>query len=293
MNDRTNHTQRRHYITATIGWVSVVLGSTTMLFVSAPVFAQSGAISQSYQTSSTSITQGTLLSLASKGSTVVVPAGTSNAASLVGVAASKPLVELSTGTSSSSKQSSVQVAVGGITEALVSNLNGAVYVGDKITASPVNGIGMKATAASEIIGIAQTNLSSVTTVTKSFAGTNGKTVGAKVGLLPIAVNVAYYSAAPAGGSISAFVPPFLQSLANSIAGKEVSPLRVLIGAMTLILGFATIVIMLYTGIRNGVISLGRNPLAADALRKGMADILITAVGILMVTGVVVAAVIAA
>ncbi len=270
--------------------------SVTLLltcFVSPIAFAASGAISESYRTSSSGITQGTLLSLVSKGSTVVTPASTSNAASLVGIAASKPLVELSAGTSSNGNQSGLQVAVGGTTEVLVSNLNGSVYVGDKITASPVNGIGMKATGAAEIVGVAQANLASVRTVTKTFAGTNGKTVSVKIGLLPVAINVAYYSAAPAGGSVSAFVPPFLQSLANNIAGKAVSPLRVLIGAITLILGFATIVMMLYTGIRSGVISLGRNPLAADALRKGMVDILITAVGILMVTGVVVAAVIVA
>jgi hypothetical protein len=255
-----------------------------------PVSAQSGAISQSYQTSSSAVAQGTLLSLTSRGSSVVVPAGSDNASNLVGIAASKPLLELS---GNAGSQANVQVVVGGSTEVLVSNLNGPVNVGDKITASPVSGLGMKATYASEIVGVAQTNLSSVKTVTKSFVGISGGNITAKVGLLPIAVNVAYYSAAPTGGSVSAFVPPFLQNLANSIAGKEVSPLRVLIGAITLVLGFATVVTMLYTGIRSGVISLGRNPLAADALRKGLIDILITAVGVLMVAGVIVAAVIAA
>lgn len=255
---------------------------------SASTFAAttSAAISQSYQTTSTNIVQGTLLSLPSKGSSSVGPAGSSTAGNLVGVAVSKPLVQLSTDT----QQHSVQVATGGTTNVLVSDINGPVYTGDKITASPVSGIGMKATAASEIVGVAQANLSSVKTVTKSFAGTNGKTVKAKVGLLPVAVNVAYYSAAPQG-SIAAYVPPFLQSLANGIAGKAVSPLRVLIGTIALILGFVTIIIMLYTGIRSGVISLGRNPLAADALRRGMVDILVTAMGVLVVAGVIVTAVI--
>lgn len=280
------------------GAIMLVFGTMTVLAVlildpsSAVAQSTTGAISQSYETNSTGISQGALLSLTSNGITAVAPASSSSASHLVGIAASKPLVELSSDSNARS-QHRVQVVVSGSTDALVSDLNGAVYAGDKITASPVSGVGMKAIRAGEIVGIAQASLSSVKTVTETFDGTNGEPVAAKVGLLPIAVNVAYYSAAPIGGSLAAFVPPFLQSLANSIAGKAVSPLRVLTGTVALILGFVTIAIMLYAGIRSGVISLGRNPLAADTLRKGMVDILITAVGILVVTGVIVTAVIAA
>ena len=270
-------------------WAYGILLLCFFLYIPATALATTGAISQSYNTSSTNITQGALLSLTSSNSGVVVPAnGNNNAANLVGVAASKPLLELS-----SSNQHSIQVVVGGTAMALVSNINGLVKVGDKIAASPVSGIGMKATSSSEIVGVAQANLSSVKTVTQSYAGTEGKTLRASIGLLPISVNVAYYSTAASGGSVSAFVPPFLQSVANAVAGKSISPLRVLIGTLTLLLGFVTIVIMLSVGIRSGVISLGRNPLAENALRRGMIDILLTALGVLVVTGVVVSAVVLA
>ncbi|HUB93623.1 MAG TPA: hypothetical protein VMB52_03915 [Verrucomicrobiae bacterium] len=266
-------------------YVLVVLLSILLSWVGSPALAasSSGAIAQSYQTTSAAISQGSLLSLTATGSTTVAPANTVNSSSLVGIATSAPLIELSSGA-----RNSIQVAVGGTNEALVSDVNGPVYAGDKITASPVSGIGMKATTASEIVGVAQANLTSVKTVTKFFTGTDGKQVSVNVGLLPIAINVGYYSAA-SQGSLSAYIPPFLQNLADSIAGKVVSPFRVLIGTATLLLGFVTIVIMLYTGIRSGVISLGRNPLAANALRRGMVDILVTAMGILIVTGVIVAA----
>jgi hypothetical protein len=204
----------------------------------------------------------------------------------VGVAVSKPLVELS-----SVGKNTVQAVVSGTADALVGDINGQIKTGDKITISPVGGIGMKASSSTEIVGIAQEDLSAVKTITKSFTSNNGATRTARIGLLPISVAVSYYSSASSSGSISAFVPPFLQSLANGISGKAVSPLRVLISTIALILGFVTIVTMLYTGIRSGVISLGRNPLAADALRRGMVDILVTAMGILVVTGVIVAAVI--
>ena len=115
----------------------------------------------------------------------------------------------------------------------------------------------------------------------------------RVGLVPVAINAVYYSAPSAGGSFAAYVPPFLQEVANSIAGRAVSPLRVLLGAAALLFGFFTVTVMIYTSVRSGVISLGRNPLAAGALRSGMADVLIAALGVLVVTGVIVAAVVLA
>ena len=263
---------------------------TCLLFVLnlIPASAAAGAIAQSYQAGSNDIAQGTLLSLESKGSTVVVPANSaSNVANLVGIASDKPLIGLSNG-----NQESIQVVLSGTTDALISDINGAVLLGDKITASPLVGIGMKATNTSEIVGTSQADLNSTKTITKTIDGVNGKTKTVKVGLLPVAVNVAYYST-PSSESVSAFVPPFLQSLANSITGKEVPPLRVLIGTIIFLVGLATTLIMLYTGIRNGVISLGRNPLAESTLRRGLLDIIIAAVGIFTVTGVIVTAIIAA
>jgi hypothetical protein len=267
-------------------WLYVVV-VLLQLFLTPSVYAIApGAISQGYQTDTTNITQGALLSLVSTGSTVVVPANsTTNVADLVGVAADKPLVELS-----SSGQSNIQVVVGGTTEALVSNINGAVKAGDKITASPVGGIGMKAVKSSEIVGTAQANLNSVKTVSRTFDGTNGKKVTVSVGLLPIAVSVAYYSTAASSGTAASFVPPFLQTIANNLTGKQVSPLRVLISAAALLLGFIAVTTMLYVSIKSDMISIGRNPLAGGALRKGLVDVLVAALGVLIVTVVIVYAV---
>lgn len=251
---------------------------------SSSVFA-SGAISQSYQTKVTGIAQGALVSYESSKSSLVVPSNSGNAATLVGVASSQPLVELS-----NSGKNSIQVTVNGTTDALVSDANGPVNVGDKITASPVGGIGMKAFGSVEIVGTAQASLDTVKTVTKTFAGTNGQNVSVKVGLLPITVNATYYSAASSSGSISSFVPPFLQSVANSIAGKSISPLRVLISTLALLLGFIAVIVMLYIAIHSGMISIGRNPLAEDALRRGLVDVIVAAIGVLVITVVVVYAV---
>lgn len=261
-----------------------LLCSIVALSVSAPVLAAStGAISQDYVTTTTGITAGELLSLSSAGSSTVEPANsTTNVSRLIGVAADKPLLELS-----GKGNSSVQVVVGGTSSALVSDINGTVKIGDKITASPVSGVGMKAINSTEVVGIAQADLDSVPTTTRSVAGTNGKNVSIKIGMLPIAVVVEYYSVTAAAGTASSFVPPFLQSIANQLTGKQVSPLRVLFGAVLLIMGFAAVTFMLYVAIRSGIISIGRNPLAERALRKGLVDVIIAALGVLTVTAVIV------
>jgi len=45
--------------------------------------------------------------------------------------------------------------------------------------------------------------------------------------------------------------------------------------------------MLYAAIRNQIISIGRNPLAQAELRKGLVDVIVAAIGVLIITVVVV------
>jgi hypothetical protein len=244
-----------------------------------------GAISVGYQTTA-NITPGSILSLTSSARSSVEPAtNTGHASALVGVAVSSPVLALS-GTAAN-----VQVAVGGIAEVLVSDINGPVSAGDKITASPITGVGMKAAVAGQIIGTAQSALSSVTTSSRSVKDLKGKATTVKAGLIPVAINVGYYSGS-ASGALSAFVPSFLQDLANTIAGKPVAPARVLFAFLILLLGFITVSVMLNAAIRSGIISLGRNPLAGSALRKGLVDVILAALGILLITGVIVYAILA-
>jgi hypothetical protein len=244
----------------------------------------SGAISQSYTTNS-NVAPGSILSQVATNSASVEPAtNTGQAITLVGVAVNQTLLELS-----STSQHGVQVAVSGTAETLVCDINGSVKAGDKITASPLTGVGMKAIDSGQIIGTAQQSLSSVSTVKHTVADHTGKTTSVLVGLIPVTVNVEYFSAS-AGGSLSAFVPPFLQNLANAISGKQVSPLRVLLSVLIVLFGFITVIVILNAGIRSGLISLGRNPLAERALRKGLVDVALTALGALLVIALIVYAI---
>jgi hypothetical protein len=255
--------------------MSIAACSSFLLILLTPVASSAaGAISQGFQTDETTLTPGTLLSFGPKQG-FVEAATTNNAVNLAGIASTESLVELS------AKGKNVQVVVNGLTQALVSNANGAIEAGDKITASPFAGIGMKATDPTEIVGIAQASLSSEKTIQESVTEKNGEKEMISVGAIPLEVNVAYFSSNQNGSSI--FVPPFLQSIADAVSGSEVSPLRVLASALTLILGFATVVIILYISIRASITAIGRNPLANTAVRKGLVDVLVMAAGILVVT----------
>lgn len=239
--------------------------------------SSAGSISQSYQTRASGIVAGTLLSVASAGSQTVSPA-TSSGGGLVGVAASQPLLELS-----NAGGTSVQVVVSGVTATLVSDVNGTVKAGDKIAASPLAGIGEKATGSSEVVGTAQADLSSVDTVTRTVTGTHGSAVTVKVGLLPVAVNVAYYSSGNAASAVSAFVPPFLQDLANAVTGRDISPIRVIAAFVTLLAGLILAAVMLTTSIRSEIISVGRNPLAHNVLLHSLIDVILAALGVLLIS----------
>jgi hypothetical protein len=52
------------------------------------------------------------------------------------------------------------------------------------------------------------------------------------------------------------------------------------------IGFIIVTVILYSAVRSGVISIGRNPLAYSKLRRGIIDVIIGAIAILILSGVV-------
>ncbi|HSE61202.1 MAG TPA: hypothetical protein VLA88_02820 [Candidatus Saccharimonadales bacterium] len=193
---------------------------------------------------------------------------------LVGIVGADPLIELT------DNNKSVQVVTSGVTAALVSDINGDVKTGDKITASPIEGVGMKATTSTMVVGIAQADLASVKTSSRSVKDTTGQSVDVKVGTIPVQVNITFYATAD---DTASFLPSFLRDFARGIAGKEVSPIRVLVAATILLLAFVSIAVLLYASVRSSIISIGRNPLSEVSVRKGLLQIGGIGVAILLLT----------
>lgn len=236
-----------------------------------------GALSQGFKTSDNAPI-GSLMTLQPRNEGFVQLATSDQAPQLVGIASDKALIALSSDT----KQ--VQVVTSGVTTTLVSDINGDIKVGDKITASPLEGIGMKTKVSSQVVGIAQSNLASSATSQRTVKDKAGKTAQVKIGAISVQVNVSYYSVPQ--DKLSSYVPTFLVNAGSAIAGKDLSPTRVLVGFFCLLIGFIIAGIMLQVAVRSGIISIGRNPLAHDVLQRSLVDVLVTSIGVLLLTGVI-------
>jgi hypothetical protein len=232
------------------------------------------AISQGF-TSQEQLPVGSLVSLtedATKGT--VQAANTSNGERLVGVTSKQSLIELSGGALES------QVVIGGSSYTLVSDINGDVMRGDKIAPSPLSGIGMKATESSQVLGTAEQDFSeSKDVTTQEIADKSGVKHTVKVGLVMAQVNVAYYQK-PDNAS---FLPSYLRKFANQVVGHEVAPIRILIALILLIASFGGVAVLLYSSVSSSIISIGRNPLSAQAVHKGIFEVAALALGILLLT----------
>lgn len=243
-----------------------------LLFALGHAHAQnSAAISQGFATSETNLATGALMSLSAEGESIVRLANQDNAEELIGVMGDKALLALDT------KQ--VQVVTNGVTQTLVSDINGSVRSGDRITASPISGVGMKATESSIVIGTAQADLTDDVSKPTTISGNNGdQTV--RIGSIPAQINVTFYET-PADRNSA--LPPFLQDFASGIAGHEVSPVRIILSALILLLALISIAVLLYSAVQSSIISIGRNPLSESAVHKSLWQVGGIVTGILLLT----------
>jgi len=230
------------------------------------------AIAQSFQAGSTGIVSGALVSMRAKTGSTVELSTVSNERRILGIAGKRSLIELSNG-------SSVQVVTGGVTAALVSDINGAVKSGDKITPSPIDGIGMKATQSSMIVGSAQAALNIAEAETRTIQDKSGRDRVVHIGSIAVLVAPAFFQPQAA----SSIVPSAIEDFASNLAGHTVSPIRVLAAGFLAVLLFVAIAMLLYSSVRSSIIAIGRNPLSEPAVHKSLFQVGLTVVGILAFT----------
>ena len=247
---------------------------TALCILTLPIVAlaqnNNSAIAQQYHTTETDITPASMV-IMQQGKTNSIELSTlAHADQLVGVVSDKPLIELSSGISG------IQVVTNGLVKTLVSDVNGTISAGDKITASPIEGVGMRAVDNTTVVGTAQGPL--VDVQTRTIKDTDGKDVKIHVGLVAVQVGVAYFNAD--SSKKSTLIPASLQTVANNIAGQNVSPVRVLVAGLILLLLFVSITILLYSAVRSSIISIGRNPLSERAVRKSLLQVAVTVLAVL-------------
>ncbi|MGH7238557.1 MAG: hypothetical protein ACREHG_00675, partial [Candidatus Saccharimonadales bacterium] len=155
---------------------------------------------------------GSIVSLKQNSSDYVNVSTPGNVSNLLGVViGDNSLLSLST-----DQANQVQVATSGLVQALVSSINGDISTGDQITASPIGGVGMKATDNVKVLGIAQGPLNDSNGSTQSYTDKNGKH-SVLVGEVPVLISVAYFYKQPN----KTIIPAAIQNLADALAGKSV------------------------------------------------------------------------
>lgn len=209
------------------------------------------------------VSVGMLVSLNASG--LVEPATPGNSNNLLGVVVEPSGAAMAI---TSNNEQEVQVTTSGQAAVLVSDINGTIKKGDQITTSSLEGIGMKATseANQKIIGIAQTDAGPPT---PQRISANGGSREVKISRVPAMVSVSSYT--PQSGPIT-----YLQQAGTVVAGRPVSSVKAILAALVLLVAILSVSVLLYTGIRSGITSIGRNPLSESAVRHELMRVLLVA-----------------
>lgn len=241
------------------------------VFVGVTAYAVT-TISQGYTTSE-SLPLGSMVSLEQIHADSVVPSSSANADRILGVVINNDSSLLSV---TNSRKKQVQVATSGTVPVLVSDINGEIHAGDHITASPLSGVGMKATANVRIVGIAQSGVEGARK--ESYKDKDGKEHSVTLGQVPVMVNVAYFFKEPE----KTVVPTAIQNVANALAGKEVNTLPILLSSGVFLIMLIVVSSIIYSMIHSSIISVGRNPMSQSAIYRDLIQLSALVLAILAV-----------
>lgn len=222
------------------------------------------------------IALGSIVSLNKDSSENVSASNTSNVNAIIGVVIngdSSPI------TLSSNQSNQVQVATSGVVPVLLSDINGTISLGDEITASPIDGVGMKATDNAKVVGIAQGDLASSSNHTQqTYTDKQGQKHTILIGQVAVLVDVSYFFKQPD----KSVIPPAIQNIANALAGKAVNPLPILVSLAIFLITMIVVVTLIYTMIHGSIISVGRNPMSQAAIYRNLIQLSALVVVILAV-----------
>lgn len=229
-------------------------------------------MSQGYSTKE-SIPMGSIVSLEDNSNDHVIASTHKTSDGIIGVVIgnNNSVIALSNG-----QENQVQVATSGIVSVLVSDINGTIKKGDQITSSPIKGVGMKANSNVKVVGVAQTNPINNKKETYKDSSGNDKTVN--LSEISVLVNVTYYFKEPE----KTVIPNSIQYLANAIAGKAVEPLPIIISGAIFIITIIVVVSIIYSMIKNSIVSIGRNPMSQSAVYRDLIQLSLLVLGILAV-----------
>lgn len=157
----------------------------------------------------------------------------------------------------------VFVATNGTYPVLVSTQNGNINPGDYLSISSTDGIAAKATDTQTfVLGRASQKFDGSSNVLSSGGGFS---IGKISAIIQPQANPTIKD--------DIAIPSPIRKVGNSIAGKEVSPLRIYGGLAVFVVAALIAISTLIAGIRSSMISIGRNPLSKNSILRALAQVL--------------------
>lgn len=270
----------------TVKAARIIVGLTAIVLIASavvlPVKATNygGGSVQSYS-AETPLDVGTIVQLTGSNSNTVKIATQAQLANMFGVTIDKNQLLLAP--SDDGLKNPVVVAASGTYNVLVSTQAGPIAAGDYLTLSSIDGVAMKAgIEESTVFGRANQafdgkGITLGTTQIKDTAGNVTSTV--QLGSIPVTIDVKHN---PNDKSTKANLPDFLEKVGKTIADKEVSPIRIYLSLAIMAVSIITTIAMLYAGIRNGLVSIGRNPMSKKSIFRALLQVILTSLLILII-----------
>lgn len=170
----------------------------------------------------------------------------------------------------STDKEQVFVANSGTQEVIVSAEGGEIKKGDYISISSVAGIGTKAGAEQPtVVGRASANFDKESGALGSIDANN-----TKLQVTRIPVDIAP-GKNPLQKQQNSNVPEFLAKASRGIAKKDVSLPRIYLAFTLLMVTSLICGVLLYGGVKGGLVSIGRNPLSKDLIVKNLVQVVLT------------------
>lgn len=262
------------------GFLAIIIGVASAAVLPVAAATYGGGSVQAYSADAP-IDAGSVVQLTGKDSNRVKLATKADLQNMFGVAVDRS--ELLVSSVEDGLQNATFVTASGTYKTLVSTEGGSIAAGDYLTMSSVNGVAMKAgLKESTVLGRAVNSFdgTGVTLGVTELKDTEGNvTQTVKLGAIPATIDIKHN---PNDESTKANLPDFLQRIGKAIAEKEVSPIRIYLSMAIVAVSIITAIVILYAGVRNGFVSIGRNPMTKKAIFRALLEVILTSILILII-----------
>mgnify|MGYP000934481413 CR=1 FL=1 len=258
--------------------VAAALAVLGFFQVASAVSAGGGSV-QGYSAESP-LNVGTVVQLSSKSDKLVKPAVQAQLQNMFGVVVDRNVLPLSV--SNEGLKNETFVAVSGTYNTLVSTQAGPIKAGDYLTLSSVEGVAMKAgTEEKTVLGRATAPFDGkgITVGSTTLKDDAGKQRDVQLGSIPTTINI---QRNPNEKSTKVEVPDVLKRIGQQIAEKEVNPIRIYLSLAITVLSVVAAIVIIYSGIRNSLISIGRNPMSKKSIFRALLEIILTSILVLSI-----------